>query len=62
MVGRWQGAATRSLVMHADPLSAYAYRWLGGIAPSKAIDRGFWLVLAALARAWPDVRPGRFRQ
>ena len=41
-VGRWQGAATRSLVMHADPLSAYAYRWLGGIAPTKAIDRGFW--------------------
>ena len=41
-VGRWQGAATRSLVMHADPMSAYAYRWLGGIAPSKAIDRGFW--------------------
>ncbi len=42
MVGRWQGAATRSLVMHADPLSAYAYRWLGGVAPTKAIDRGFW--------------------
>jgi alpha-1,6-mannosyltransferase len=42
MVGRWQGAATRSLVMHADPMAAYAYRWLGGIAPMKAIDRGFW--------------------
>lgn len=42
MVGRWQGAATRSLVMHADPLAAYAYRWLGGIAPTRAIDRGFW--------------------
>lgn len=41
MVGRWQGAATRSLVMHADPLAAYAYRWLGGIAPISAIDRGF---------------------
>ena len=24
MVGRWQGAASRSLVMHADPLAAYA--------------------------------------
>ncbi len=30
MVGRWDGAATRSLVMHSDPLAAYAYRWLGG--------------------------------
>lgn len=42
MVGRWQGAATRSLVMHSDPLAAYAYRWLGGVAPTSAIDRGFW--------------------
>lgn len=41
MVGRWQGAATRSLVMHSDPLSAYAYRWLGGIAPVPVIDRWF---------------------
>ncbi len=42
MVGRWPGPATRSLVMHADPLAAYAYRWLGGVAPIPAIDRGFW--------------------
>lgn len=41
MVGRWQGAATRSLVMHADPLAAYAYRWLGGIAQVDTIDRWF---------------------
>lgn len=41
MVGRWQGAATRSLVMHSDPLAAYAYRWLGGIAPTPMIDRWF---------------------
>src|SRR4051794_22735976 len=53
MVGRWQGSATRSLVMHADPLSAYAYRWLGGIAPIGAIDRGFawfWKHLRGLGR------------
>ena len=44
MVARWPGAATRSLVMHADPLAAYAYRWLGGVAPHSAIDRWFaWL-------------------
>ena len=41
MVGRWQGAATRSLIMHCDPLAAYAYRWLGGLAPTSAIDRLF---------------------
>jgi alpha-1,6-mannosyltransferase len=41
MVGRWQGAASRSLVMHADPLSAYAYRWLGGVVPVPMIDRWF---------------------
>jgi alpha-1,6-mannosyltransferase len=41
MVGRWQGAATRSLVMHADPLAAYAYRWFGGIAQTDTIDRWF---------------------
>src|SRR3954464_8859463 len=41
MVGCWQGAATRSLVMHCDPLAAYAYRWLGKFMPSRAIDRLF---------------------
>jgi alpha-1,6-mannosyltransferase len=41
MVGRWQGAASRSLVMHSDPLAAYAYRWLGGLAQRDRIDRWF---------------------
>ncbi len=41
MVTRWQGAAPRALVMHADPLSAYAYRWLEPILPRPAIDRRF---------------------
>lgn len=41
MVGRWQGAASRSLVMHCDPLAAYAYRWLGGFIPTQGIDRLF---------------------
>ncbi|MBU6267715.1 MAG: glycosyltransferase [Sphingomonadales bacterium] len=41
MVARWQGDAPRSLVMHADPLSAYAYRWFGTLLPRPAIDRGF---------------------
>ena len=53
MVGRWQGPATRSLVMHSDPLAAYAYRWLGGIAPTETIDRWFgwfWRHLRGLGR------------
>jgi alpha-1,6-mannosyltransferase len=58
MVGRWQGAATRSLVMHADPLAAYAYRWLGGIAPRHAIDRWcgwFWRHLRGLGQMFDTV-------
>jgi alpha-1,6-mannosyltransferase len=41
MVARWRGAAPRALVMHADPLAAYAYRWFGAIAGRETIDRGF---------------------
>jgi len=41
MVGRWPGRAPRALIMHADPLSAYAYRWFGTVASREAIDRGF---------------------
>lgn len=51
MVARWRGAAPRALVMHADPLAAYAYRWFGAIAQRETIDRGFdwfWRHLRAL--------------
>lgn len=41
MVARWRGPPLRSLVMHADPLSAYAYRWFGNVASREMIDRGF---------------------
>jgi alpha-1,6-mannosyltransferase len=41
MVGRWNSSVPRSLVMHCDPLSAYAYRWFGGVADLATIDRGF---------------------
>jgi hypothetical protein len=27
-IADWPGNAPRALIMHADPLSAYAYRWL----------------------------------
>lgn len=55
MVGRWRGSAPRSLVMHADPLSAYAYRWFGSILPRSHIDRRFaryWNHLRSLDRAF----------
>lgn len=41
MVARWQGRAPRALIMHADPLSAYAYRWFGSVLSRETIDRGF---------------------
>src|SRR4051794_5676045 len=43
MVGRWQSAATRSLIMHADPLAAYPYRWLGRFVSIRRIDQIFGL-------------------
>lgn len=53
MVARWGGSSTRSLVMHADPLASYAYRWLGPFATQQRIDRlfdRFWRHLRALDR------------
>ena len=58
MVGRWQGAASRSLVMHADPLAAYAYRWLGGFVSTGRIDRlfgWFWRHLRGLGSMFDTV-------
>jgi alpha-1,6-mannosyltransferase len=50
-VADWPGGAPRALIMHADPLSAYAYRWFGRIAARPTIDRYFnryWRHLLAL--------------
>src|SRR5262249_23713334 len=58
MVGRWQGAASRSLVMHSDPLAAYAYRWLGGFVSTNRVDRmfdWFWRHLRGLGRMFDTV-------
>ena len=58
MVGRWDGAASRSLVMHSDPLAAYAYRWLGGVAKISTIDAWlgwFWRHLRGLSRMFDVV-------
>lgn len=41
MVARWRGKAARALIMHADPLAAYPYRWFGAVADRDQIDRHF---------------------
>lgn len=58
MVGRWAGDAPRSLVMHADPLSAYAYRFLQPMLSREAIDRRFepfWKHLRELGQQFDRV-------
>lgn len=58
MVGRWPGQASRSLVMHADPLAAYAYRWLGGFISTDRIDQlfgWFWRHLRGLGAMFDTV-------
>ncbi|MEP6784658.1 MAG: ROK family protein [Sphingomonadales bacterium] len=53
LVGEWPGAAPRTLIMHADPASAYGYRWFGKVASRKTIDRTFsifWEHLQSLDR------------
>jgi alpha-1,6-mannosyltransferase len=58
MVADWRGDARRVLVMHADPLSAYAYRWFGKVAERDTIDRGFgwfWRHLRRLDRGFDAV-------
>jgi alpha-1,6-mannosyltransferase len=58
MVADWRGDAPRALVMHADPLSAYAYRWFGRVAERETIDRGFgwfWRHLRRLDRSFDAV-------
>lgn len=58
MVGRWRGAAPRALIMHSDPLSAYAYRWLEGLMSRETIDRRldwYWRHLRRLNRQFDFV-------
>ncbi|MBN8502443.1 MAG: glycosyltransferase [Sphingomonadales bacterium] len=58
MVARWNGNAPRSLFMHADPLSAYAYRVLEPIFSRETIDRRFepfWQHLRRLGSEFDSV-------
>jgi alpha-1,6-mannosyltransferase len=57
-VADWPGAAPRSLFMHAEPLSAWVYRYLDGLLPRHAIDRGFdwfWRYLRRLDARYDQV-------
>jgi alpha-1,6-mannosyltransferase len=40
-IADWPGTAPRALIMHADPLSAYAYRWFEPLAERATIDKAF---------------------
>lgn len=58
MVARWPGKAARSLFMHADPLSAYAYRVLEPLFSRETIDRRFepfWQHLRRMGREFDTV-------
>lgn len=58
MVARWTGRAPRTLIMHADILSAYAYRWLQLIFKRPTIDRQmerYWAHLRLLGRKFDRV-------
>lgn len=51
IVANWRGDAPRALIMHADPLAAYPYRWFGSVADRPAIDRQFGWFWNHLRRA-----------
>lgn len=57
-VARWPGAAPRALVMHHDPFSVYAYRWLEPWLRRETIDRRvefFWRHLRGLGGSYDRV-------
>ena len=57
-VANWRGNVPRSLVMHADPMSAYAYRWLEPTLAQPTIDRlfaPFWRHLRRLGTHYDSV-------
>ena len=57
-VANWAGSVPRALIMHADPLASYAYRWFGMVAPRAWIDRRFewfWRHLLRLDRQFDAV-------
>ncbi|MFM5894843.1 MAG: glycosyltransferase [Novosphingobium sp.] len=57
-VAEWPGKVPRSLFMHADPMTAYAYRWFDPLLPRGATDRLFapyWHHIRALSQRYDSV-------
>jgi alpha-1,6-mannosyltransferase len=55
IIAQWPGTAPRALIMHADPLSAYAYRWFDPVATRDTINGLFdryWRHLRKLDKAY----------
>jgi alpha-1,6-mannosyltransferase len=58
IVADWAGPAPRTLIMHADPLAAYAYRWFGQVSSREAIDQSFdffWRYLRRLGMRFDGI-------
>jgi alpha-1,6-mannosyltransferase len=58
MVANWRSETRKALIMHADPLSAYAYRWLEPLVSRETIDRRlvkYWDHLRQLGRLYDAV-------
>jgi len=57
-VASWRSQTPRALVMHADPLAAYAYRWLEAFAEPERVDRSLdwaWRYFRRLDEAFTAV-------
>jgi alpha-1,6-mannosyltransferase len=58
MAASWRREVPKSLVMHADPLAAYAYRWFGPFMEREQIDKrfdGYWRHLRRLGASFDTV-------
>jgi alpha-1,6-mannosyltransferase len=54
-VAEWKREVPRALVMHSDPLAAYAYRWLEHLMSPQTVDRRLdrgWRYLRRLDRSF----------
>lgn len=57
-VANWRGDVPRSLFMHADPMTAYAYRWFDPLLPRRMTDwlfGAYWRHLRGLAARYDSV-------
>lgn len=57
-VANWSGKVPLALFMHADPMTAYAYRWLDPVLPRSVTDRLFapyWRHIRALGARYDSV-------